>query len=380
MTRRDRRRRVVPALLGLLALGQVGCDVTGHGNKAHVAAGAEEHGHGGEERKLLVTSPLKQDMVIPHDYVCQIHAIQRIEMRALERGYLQGLFVDEGKRVKEGQPMFQIMPAIYQAELDKAKAEVEAAEIEYNNTKLLAAKDVVSANELALAKAKLSRAKAELLLSETHLRLTTINAPFDGLMGLLEVRKGSLVSEGDLLTTLSDNSKMWVYFNVTEAEYLDYKEHADGNAPTKVKLVMANNKLFDQEGVVDTTAADFNNETGTIAFRATFTNPRGILRHGETGNVRIEVPIKDALVIPQKATFEVLDNKFVFVVDEHGVCHQRRVKIAEEVPHLYLIEEGLSEQEHVLLEGLRQVEEGGKITADYQAPAEVLKTLDLPAD
>jgi membrane fusion protein (multidrug efflux system) len=200
--------------------------------------------------------------------VCQIRAIRHIEVRALERGYLEELFVDEGKSVTKGQPLFQIMPRIYQAELDRAKAEAEATRIEYENTRLLNEKQVVSVNELALAKAKLDKAAAEVALCEAHRQLTAIAAPFDGIMGLLHVRVGSLLDEGELLTTLSDNGTMWVYFNVTESEYLEFKARPEG-PPTTAELLLANGQAFDQKGKIETIAADFNNETGTIAFRAT---------------------------------------------------------------------------------------------------------------
>jgi membrane fusion protein (multidrug efflux system) len=153
--------------------------------------------------------------------------------------------VDEGQTVKKGQLMFQIMPMVYQAEQQKAQAEANFAEIEFQNTKALADSNVVSKNELALAKAKLDKAKAELGLATTHLGFTEIRAPFNGIMDHFQVRLGSLVDEGDLLTTLSDNSEMWVYFNVPEAEYLDYKSGEDGGSLLKVKLKMANEKLFD---------------------------------------------------------------------------------------------------------------------------------------
>lgn len=162
-----------------------------------------------EEAKFVVSSPMQKDTLVYHEYVCQIRSIQHIELRALEKGYLQNIYVDEGQFVKKGKLMFQIMPAIYQAEMRKAQAEVTFAEIEYQNTKNLADSNVVSKNELALTKAKLDKAKAELSLAQTHLGFTEIRAPFDGVVGRFnDVRLGSLVDEGDLITTLSDNSKM----------------------------------------------------------------------------------------------------------------------------------------------------------------------------
>lgn len=225
------------------------------------------------------------DTILYREYVAQIQSINHIELRSQERGYLQNIYVDEGQSVKKGQLMFQIMPLLYQAELQKAQAEYNFSEIEYKNTKNLADSNIVSPNELALAKAHLDKVKADLALAQTHLDFTNIRAPFDGIMGRFNVRLGSLVDEGELLTTLSDNSKMWVYFNVPESEYLDYVKKVKSDSTLKVKLKMANNDLFDYYGKVETIEADFNNETGNIAFRATFPNPKGILRHGETGNI-----------------------------------------------------------------------------------------------
>jgi membrane fusion protein (multidrug efflux system) len=330
-----------------------------------------------EETKFLVTSPLKTDTTVTRDYVCQIRSIQHIELRALERGYLQEIFVDEGQSVKQGQMMFKIMPMLYQAEMQKAQAEANFAEIEYLNTKRLTDSNVVSIQELALAKAKLDKAKAELSLAQVHLGFTDIKAPFDGIMDHFNVRLGSLVAEGDLLTTLSDNSEMWVYFNVPEAEYLDYKSKLREENLLKVSLLMANNQLFEYPGVVKTIEADFNNETGNIAFRATFPNPKGLLRHGETGNIKMVIPLKNAIIIPQKASFEILEKRYVFVVGKDNVVKSREITVEAEMPDLYVIKSGLKADERILLEGIRKVKDNDTITYEYEAPDKVLSKLKV---
>lgn len=329
-----------------------------------------------EETKFVVTSPLKKDTLFNKEYVCQIRSIQHIEMRSQERGYLQHIYVDEGQFVRKGQRMFQIMPLLYEAEMEKAKAEVNAAEIEYQNATNLADKNIVSKNEQALLKAKLDKAKAELNLARAHLEFTDIKAPFDGIMDHFQVRLGSLVDEGELLTTLSDNSKMWVYFNVPEAEYLDYAVRAKKEGKQQVQLQMANSQLFDHTGVVETIEADFNNETGNIAFRATFPNPKGLLRHGETGNILMPVPLKDALIIPQKSTFEILDKKFVYVVDDKGMLNARQVAIAQELPHLYIVASGVGPNDKILLEGLGKVKNGEKIESGFEPFDKVLTDIN----
>lgn len=333
----------------------------------------------GEEINFLVTSPLKKDTMITKDYVGQVRSIQHIEMRAMERGFLQKIFVDEGQFVKKGQLMFQIMPMLYQAEFQKAQAEANFAEIEYKNTKALADSNIVSKNELAMANAKFAKAKAELALANVHLGFTEIRAPFDGIMDRFHVRLGSLLDEGELLTSLSDNSKMWVYFNVPEAEYLDYKTFSKKDK-IPVNLIMANQQKFQHAGVVETIEADFNNETGNIAFRATFPNQEGLLRHGETGNIKMPVVLKDALIIPQKATFEVLEKKYVFVVDKKNVVKQREINIAAEMPDLYVIKDGLAENERILLEGLRKVKDNDKIHYKYEDANKVITHLNVYAE
>lgn len=338
--------------------------------------GCNNHKEEAEEKiKLLVTSPLKTDTNITREYVCQIHSIQHIELRALEKGYLEKIYVDEGQLVKKGQLLFQIMPLIYNAEVQKAQAEVSFVDIEYQNTKQLSDKNVVSPNELALAKAKLDKAKAELSLAQAHLQFTQIKAPFDGYVDLFKVRLGSLINEGDLLTTLSDNSQMWVYFNVPEAEYLNYKANVTAENLLKVQLLMANNQMFDQPGVVKTIEADFNNETGNIAFRATFPNNKRLLKHGETGNIEMTVPLNNAILIPQKATYEVLEKKYVFVVDKQNIVHSREITIASEMPDLYVVKDGLNENERILLEGIRKVKDNEKIEYEYESPQTVLPKL-----
>ncbi len=333
-----------------------------------------------EERTFQVTNPVAMDTSIVKEYVCQIHSIRHIELRAMEKGYLQKISVDEGQKVTKGQAMFQIMPNIYQAELQKAKAEGNMANIEYKNTKLLADSKVVSANELALSKAKFDKANAEVLLAQTHLGFTNIRAPFSGIMDHLLVREGSMVEEGELLTSLSDNSKMWVYFNVPEAEYLNYIVSADNGKKQKVNLLMANNIVFNQPGIVETIEGEFNNETGNIAFRATFPNPKGILRHGETGSVLMTIPLKHVLLIPQKSTFEVLEKRYVYVIDKNGVVRQREITIGATLENLFEVKKGLNVNDHILLDGLRLVKNNEKVKFNVENPKKVFSTLDVYAE
>ena len=338
-------------------------------------------GHKAEEKEatthFIVTQPLIIDTVLEREYVAQIRSIQHIEVRAQERGYLQDIYIDEGQSVKKGQLLFKIMPQLYDAEAQKAKAEVEFAEIEYQNTQKLAESNIVSPNELAMAKARLNKAKAELNIKNVHLQFTSIYAPFNGMIDRFLVRKGSLLDEGDLLTHLSDNSHMWVYFNVPEAEYLNLFNNSDiKNQP--VELRMANQQIFPQKGKVETIEADFDNETGNISFRATFPNPKGLLRNGETGNILVKEALKQAILVPQKASFEVMDKIFVYIVDKDNTVHTREIKVGAELEDLFVVNGGLKPGENILLEGIRKVQDGDKIQFQAEDPKAVLNSLKLP--
>jgi membrane fusion protein, multidrug efflux system len=143
---------------------------------------------------------------------------------------------------------------------------------------------------------------------------------------------------------------------------------------------MANQQVFEYPGVVQTIEADFNNETGNIAFRAVFPNPKGLLRHGETGNILMEVPMRNALLIPQKATFEVLDKKYVYVVDKDNVIQSREISVAAELPHIFVVQKGLTPKDKILLEGLRLVREKEKINPKFLEPQVAMSGLNLYAE
>ena len=342
--------------------------------------GHEEHAAHHEKLQFNVTHPIVQDTTLVKEYVSQIRAIQHIEVRAMEKGYLQSTFVDEGQTVERGQPMFKIMPNVYEAELHRAEAEAKAVEMEYKNTKSLVEQNIVSPNELAVIEAQLQKAQAEVELAKTHLAFTDIKAPFTGKMDRLEARTGSLLDEGELLTTLSDISTMWVYFNVPESEYLKYAQNSASNDQTSVRLKLADGSIYAHQGVIDAIEADFDNHTGTIEMRASFPNPDQLLRHGQTGNVMVDIAYPDALVIPQKATFEILDQSFVYVLDSENKLATRHINIAAELPNIYLVSDGLAPDDTILIEGLRRVSNGDEIEPELISASDTLAELSLHAE
>ncbi len=341
--------------------------------------GCNNKKHAEELQTFQVSSPLVKDTLINKEFVCQIRSIQHIELRSLEKGYLERIYVDEGQFVKKGQLLFQIKPNIYRAEAQKSQSEVDFAKIEYANNKALVEKNIISKSELALSAAKLAKARAELDMARTHLSFTQIRAPFDGIIGRFEeVRVGSLLDESELLTTLSDNSKMWVYFNVPEVQYFDYMMDKQGKKNVKLKL--ANNEIYSEIGFIETIESDFSNTSGNIAFRASFKNPNQLLRYGQTGNVLWPKVFKNAVIIPQKATFEILDKKFVFVVNKDSILETREIQVESELSNIFLLKSGLNPTDKILLEGQKKVNNGDKIKYKFLQPKEVLNNLNLYAN
>ncbi len=343
------------------------------------------------QRPVMLSSPAVKNVRTSQKYVCQIHSRRHIEVRALEQGYLEQVPVQEGQHVKAGQLLFKILPIVHKAHLDADKAELELADIQLRNTQTLSDKQVVSNQELAMAQAERNRAKANVRLAAAKLGFTNIVAPFDGIVDRQYVQQGSLVEEDDMLTTLSDNSLMWVYFNVPEADYLRYKSrpHAiEPESPQQLKLSgaiielqLANGDIFDQSaGDTVTIESNFDNETGNIQFRADFPNPNNLLRHGQTGTLLIGETLKDALVIPQRATFEVLDKRYVFVVGNDGIAHQRAIKVSHEMDDIFVIESGLKAGENFVFEGVRQVHNGEHVKYKVVSPDQALKNMKYHAE
>lgn len=330
-----------------------------------------------EVSEYIVTSPIIKDTTFIKEYVAQIQSFQNVEIRAQEKGFLETLNVDEGQRVSAGQTLFKIMPKIYEAEYMKASATVKTVELEMQNVKTLADKNIVSKTELAIALAKLDEAKAEQALAQAHLSFTTIKAPFDGTIDRIKFKRGSLIDEGGILTTLSNNKDVFAYFNVSEVEYLDYKGRAKNDIHNTVSLMLANGTEYKNKGIIETIESEFDNTTGNIAFRAKFPNPEFLLKHGETGKVRMTIPINKGLIIPQKATYELQDKICVYVIEQDNTVKSRIIKIKQKLENLYVVESGLDVNDKILLEGLQSVKEDDKIEFKVVPAQEVLSKLQL---
>lgn len=328
-----------------------------------------------EEAKYPVTNPLVVDTVITKEYVADIHSLQNVEIRARVKGFIETIYIDEGKMVKAGQVIFAIARSEYQQELTKAKAmlksaiaEAKQAELDVKNVQLMLDKNVVSKTELEMAQSKLEAANAKVEEAKSNeaqatlnLSYTQIKAPFDGIINRIPNKVGSLIDEGTLLTTISNNKEVYAYFNVSEREYLDYISEKNTKAKNEVNLVLANNSLYPNKGTIETVEGEFDKTTGNIAFRAKFANPNDVLKHGSSGKILFKTELKQAMIIPQKSTFEIQENTYVFTVDNSNTVHMKAVAPKFRINNLYVIDAGLTTNDKVLYEGIQLVNEGDKI-------------------
>ncbi|MCE9531632.1 MAG: efflux RND transporter periplasmic adaptor subunit [Planctomycetes bacterium] len=360
---------ILTIILAFISLSLPAC------HKSHAEQPHEEH------HKIVVTSPMVKDVTITQQYVCQIRSRCNTDICALANGFLMEIPITEGQLVKKGDPMFQILPILYKTRLDAELAEVQLAQQEFNNTERLVKTNIVSANELALFQAKLLKAQAKAKQAEAELSFTVVRAPFDGIVDRLVKQQGSKIKEDDVLTNLSDNSTMWVYFNVPEVRYLEFKAHPGQDIECQqIELVLANGSKFPQKCQTVTPMSKVNNETGNFSYRADFPNLNGLLRHGQTGNILIHRTLKNAIVIPQRATFETLDKRYVWVIDKEEKTHQREIIVDHELDDIFVIKSGLSADDKIVLEGKLQVHDNEKVKYDFDRPQEVLTNLKRHAE
>jgi RND family efflux transporter MFP subunit len=337
-----------------------------------------------------VTTAVTIDTSYTVDYVAEISSVQNIELRSRIKGYIEKVYTDEGKFVKAGQLLFSISSQEYKEELLKANAnlksviaDAKAAELAYNNVQILVDKNIVSVSELEMAKAKLEALQAKIEEARAHessarLRLgfTQITAPFSGVIDRIPNKAGSLVDEGTLLTTLSDNREVFAYFNVSEREYLDFTANSsDETKFREVSLILANNTKHPYRGKIETIEGEFDQGTGSIAFRARFPNPDKVLKHGASGKVHILRHLQNVNVIPQKSTFEIQDRLFVFVLDSNDTVHMRRIITAERLPHLYVLQAGLQKSERFIYEGIQDLRDSMKVVPVFVPPTTIISSL-----
>jgi membrane fusion protein (multidrug efflux system) len=339
---------------------------------------------------VLELKPMSID--VPLTYVADIQAVQFVEIRAKVEGYVDQIYVDEGQFVKKGQNLFQLSSMEFlemvnsaNAKLAQAKAEAQAAQVEVDRLRILVDKDIIAPSELQLARSKksvaesgIAEAEAMLKNAKTGLSYTTIKAPFDGIVDRIPHKKGSLVTEGDLLTNITDISEVFAYFRVTENEYLRYmrakKEGDLNNMGQNVSLILADGQTYPSPGKLETMEADFERGTGSIAFRVRFPNPDQLIKHGSTGRIQMVNQLENVFLVPQKSTFEIQDYSYVYVIDDNNTVKVRSFKPVRRFGVFY-VAEGFETGDKIIYEGIQQVKDGVVITPANVSQKDAYDTL-----
>ena len=335
------------------------------------------------------------DQRLFHEHVADIQAERNVELRAKVRGFLEHIFVDEGKFVKKGQPLFRIQPSEYENQLARAKAaetaaeaEVASAKVQLERVQLLVNKNIIAKTETDLALANLrtaqshvAEAQARQSTARLNLDYTLVRAPFDGVINRIPLKVGSLIEETTLLTTVSDLSEVFAYFEVPENEYLELtrlrQSHPEQSRSDTVALLLADGSRYPYPGYIETSEGEIDENTGSIAFRARFDNPQHLLKHGATGRVRLTNVVSDALLVPQKAVFEIQDKSYVYILDGNNVAHTRAFVPGNRTGKDYVVKSGLKRGERVVYEGTQQVKDGQKVVPRKAEIAE--ETPDAPS-
>ena len=330
------------------------------------------------------------DREIPINYSATIRGRQDIAIYPQVSGTIFELCVNEGQTVSKGQPLFIIDQVPYKAALQTAEANVAAAkagvataQLTYDSKKELYAKNVVSQydlltaeNTLLTAKAQLAQAEAQRVNAANNLSYTVVKAPANGVVGTLPYRVGALVSASipQPLTTVSDNSDVYVYFSMTENQLLNLTRQYGSIANTlknmpDVQLVLNDGSVYDRTGRIESISGVIDTSTGSVQLRAVFPNADGLLHSGGAGSVIVPNIHKDCVVVPQVATFELQNKVYVYKVEDgkaaSSMIDVEKINNGRE----YIVKSGLTPGDVIVAEGVGLLREGTPIVAKGQGAA-----------
>lgn len=322
-----------------------------------------------------------QATTLNSNYPATIEGQQNVEIRPKVEGFIERIYVDEGSTVKQGQLLFKINAPQYEQELRTARAAVQiaqasvnSAQMEVNKVSPLVKKNIISGYELESAqfnlesqKAQLAQAQATLANASTNVGYTQITSPVSGVVGTLPYKIGSLVNSNTSLTTVSNIANIYAYFSINEKQVLEIAGKFNNGSSTQnslaamppVSLILANGAKFPHPGEVETASGLINTATGSISVRATFPNPGNVIRSGSSGVVKIPMTIDSAIVVPQKATYEIQGKKFVYFVESDNTVTSKSITVMDnDDGQFYIVTAGLNPGDKIVAEGLATLRDG----------------------
>lgn len=348
------------------------------------ACGNQQQGRQQAIPEYAVITIEPQTVVLNSSYPTTFKGRQDVEIRPNISGFITKLCVDEGAAVKKGEVLFVIDPVQYEEAVNVARATVEVAKANVATSKLTAdnkreleKKNIISKydlqmaeNTLASSEAALAQANAQLVNAEKNLSYTNVTSPVNGVMGKVPFRVGALVSPSIAtpLTTVSDISEMFAYFSMTEKQLLELIRQDSSSRKIlermpEVTLKTADDQIYSEKGKIETISEVIDPTTGAVSVRATFSNPQRLLRSGGTGSVIIPSELKGVLVVPQKATYELQDKRFVYVVGEDNRIKNTEVQVFKlDDGKNFVVTEGLNSGDRIVTEGVGTLRNDMQIT------------------
>ncbi|KQO20638.1 hemolysin D [Flavobacterium sp. Leaf82] len=381
------------SFLSILAAAVIIASCGNKNDKSAQAGGAPQV----KEYKTLTLQP--QSATLNTDFPASIQGQQNIEIRPRVEGYIDKIFVDEGAVVKAGQPLFKISAPEYEqqvrtasASIKSAQASLSSAKLAVNKVKPLVEKGIISKYDLESAQytyesalATLAQANAAMVNAKTNLGYTTVTSPVNGVVGSIPFRLGSLVSSAtaEPLTTVSSIGNVYAYFAMNEKALLNFTQSGSGASLAQkikqlpaVSLLLSDGSAYAEQGRIETVNGLINTETGSVNIRARFPNPKGIIRSGSSTTVRIPNEIKDGILVPQSATFELQDKIFAVTVGKDGKTKNVNItKLENTAGNYYVVTSGLKAGDQIVLEGVASLKEGSEIKTHTQSPEAVYAEL-----
>lgn len=334
------------------------------------------------EIAVMTLQPGNSDL--SHSYAATIKGRTDIDIRPQVSGFITKVHVDEGQAVRKGQPLFTLDQVQYQAAVDQAVAQLASAKTAVETARLTAAnkqrlfdKNIISEyenqvakNQLAQAEAQLRTAEAAVVTARKNLSYTVVTAPSDGFVGVIPNREGSLASPSmaQPLTTVSDNSDVYAYFSINEKDLLEMTDNGSKSIAQAiagmpaVQLRLSDGSIYPEAGKVATVSGVIDQSTGAANVRARFKNTNGMLRSGSTGQILVPVVKNDVLIIPQKATFELQNLRFVYVVNDSNKTVSTPITVdALNDGKNFVVTSGLQPGQRIVVEGV-----GNKVKPDME--------------
>ena len=351
---------LVPALLGVLVFTSCGDD----------KSSGEAQGQAQQVQQLPVISIPQQTLTGYSSYPASIEGIVNSGVRAKIQGYISDVLVDEGAKVRKGQPLFKLETQSLTQDANAARANVNAPQVEVDKLKPLVEKNIISSVQLETAKAQLEQAKSSYESIAANISYATVKSPVDGYVGAIPYREGALVGPSDTtpLTTVADIEQVYAFFSMNESEYLNFIQKTEGSSLQEkienfpeVVLILANGKEYEHKGKIETVTAQVDRTTGTVSFRAIFDNPNQLITNGNSGTLKIPNVYSEVPVVPLNSTFEQQGKIIAYKVDSNNKAQTTEIIPRATIGNLYVVESGVEPGDKIIAKGANKVRPGTTI-------------------